>query len=66
MNVPGGSLPTTVQLTKDAAEAGATHALVICPGKFAILTLLASRRRLRKTICCHLADQFEQDTLPFR
>lgn len=31
----GGSTPTTVELTKDAAEAGASHALVICPGYFA-------------------------------
>lgn len=29
---PGGSMQTTVEITKDAAEAGASHALVICPG----------------------------------
>lgn len=30
----GGSASTTIELTKEAAEAGATHCIVICPGKF--------------------------------
>jgi hypothetical protein len=29
----GGSAATTIELTKEAAEAGATHSIVICPGK---------------------------------
>lgn len=28
----GGSAATTIELTKEAAEAGATHSIVICPG----------------------------------
>lgn len=32
---PGGSAATTIELCKDAAEAGATHSIVICPGYFA-------------------------------
>ncbi|ORX35393.1 dihydrodipicolinate synthase [Kockovaella imperatae] len=31
----GGSAQTTIELCKEAAEAGASHALVICPGYFA-------------------------------
>jgi len=30
---PGGSMITTIELTREAAEAGASHAIVICPGK---------------------------------
>ncbi|GFZ48816.1 hypothetical protein JCM24511_06565 [Saitozyma sp. JCM 24511] len=30
----GGSAGITIELTKEAAEAGATHAIVICPGYF--------------------------------
>jgi dihydrodipicolinate synthase/N-acetylneuraminate lyase len=29
----GGSAGITIELTKEAAEAGATHAIVICPGE---------------------------------
>ena len=29
----GGSAQTTIELCKEAAEAGASHALVICPGR---------------------------------
>jgi dihydrodipicolinate synthase/N-acetylneuraminate lyase len=31
----GGSLQTTVEFTKEAAEAGASHAIVILPGESA-------------------------------
>jgi len=31
----GGSAATTIELTQDAAEEGATHSIVICPGYFA-------------------------------
>lgn len=31
----GGSAATTIEITKEAAAAGATHAIVICPGYFA-------------------------------
>jgi dihydrodipicolinate synthase/N-acetylneuraminate lyase len=30
----GGSAATTIEISKDAAAAGATHAIVICPGYF--------------------------------
>lgn len=30
----GGSASTTIELCKEAADAGATHAIVICPGYF--------------------------------
>jgi dihydrodipicolinate synthase/N-acetylneuraminate lyase len=30
----GGSAATTIELAHDAKEAGATHSIVICPGKF--------------------------------
>jgi dihydrodipicolinate synthase/N-acetylneuraminate lyase len=30
----GGSLQTTVELTQEAADAGASHAIVILPGRF--------------------------------
>ncbi len=29
----GGSAQTTIQIAKEAKEAGATHSIVICPGK---------------------------------
>ncbi|KAK8853287.1 hypothetical protein IAR55_003991 [Kwoniella newhampshirensis] len=33
----GGSAATTIQITKEAAEAGATHSIVITPGYFAFM-----------------------------
>jgi dihydrodipicolinate synthase/N-acetylneuraminate lyase len=32
----GGSAATTIELTQDAAEEGATHSIVICPGRSAM------------------------------
>lgn len=35
MLTSAGSAATTIEVTKEAAAAGATHAIVICPGYFA-------------------------------
>lgn len=39
----GGSAAVTIELTKEAAEAGATHSIVICPGEW--ISLRCSQRR---------------------
>ncbi len=39
----GGSASTTIELTKEAAEAGATHCIVICPGMFWSSALVTAR-----------------------
>lgn len=55
----GGSAATTVELCKEAADAGATHAIVICPGYFAF-----AMARDRAAILAFFTKVMDESPLP--